>query len=125
MQLGSVKHRRIAHSATQVGSYLFVIGGHNSSDYCSEVLLFNLGASTPFISRIVFDLCFIVSLQYEQRPVLGKAPSGRGYHATILADSRIFLFGGSNGNTTHDDVYILDLAAGAYLPQVTSFNVEH
>jgi len=107
VQLGATKHRRIAHSATQVGSYLFVIGGHNSAEYCSEVLLFDL-----------------VSLQYEPRSILGKAPSGRGYHATILADSRIFLFGGSNGSNTYDDVYILDLAAGAYLPQVTSFNVE-
>jgi hypothetical protein len=79
--------------------------------------------STRFPYRLL-NLPSVVSLQYEQRPVLGKGPSGRGYHATILADSRIFLFGGSNGSNTYDDVYILDLAAGAYLPQVTSFNVE-
>jgi hypothetical protein len=48
----------------------------------------------------------------------------RGYHATILADSRLFVFGGYNGQTAFDDVYILDLAAGAYLPQVTSFTMD-
>ena len=51
VQLGQTIHRRIAHSATQVGSYLFVIGGHNSTDYCSEVLLFNLGS---FIVRFLY-----------------------------------------------------------------------
>lgn len=66
---------------------------------------------------------WIVSLQYETRTTYGKCPSGRGYHATILADSRLFLFGGYDGSASHEDVWILDLAAGAYLPQVTSFNI--
>lgn len=34
---------RLAHSATQVGSYVFVIGGHDGSRYSNEVLLLNLG----------------------------------------------------------------------------------
>jgi hypothetical protein len=83
------------------------MGGHNASEYVSDLLLYNL-----------------VSLQYETRPVLGKPPSTRGYHATILADSRLFVFGGFNGHIAFDDVYILDLAAGAYLPQVTSFTMD-
>jgi len=103
----SPTHRRLAHSATQVGSYIFIVGGHNSSEYGSDLLLFNL-----------------VSLQYEPRTILGKPPSARGYHATILADSRVFLFGGYNGQSAFDDVHVLDLAAGAYLPQVTSFSIE-
>jgi len=65
-----------------------------------------------------------VSLQYEPRLVLGRPPSPRGYHATVLADSRLFVFGGFNGQTAFDDVHILELAAGAYLPQVTSFTME-
>ncbi|PPQ68434.1 hypothetical protein CVT25_007827 [Psilocybe cyanescens] len=100
-------HKRLAHTSTQVGSYIFIMGGHNASDYVSELLMYNL-----------------VSLQYEPRVVLGKPPSIRGYHATILADSRLFVFGGFNGSTSFDDVHILDLAAGAYLPQVTSFTME-
>ena len=34
---------RLAHSATQVGSYIFFIGGHDSSHYVNDVLLLNLG----------------------------------------------------------------------------------
>lgn len=68
--------------------------------------------------------CFLVNLQYEKRIVYGKAPNPRGYHATILADSRLFLFGGYDGITSYDDVHILDLAANAYLPQVTSFAID-
>ncbi|KAF8968725.1 hypothetical protein BDZ97DRAFT_1902785 [Flammula alnicola] len=100
-------YKRLAHTATQVGSYIFIMGGHNASEYVSELLMYNL-----------------VSLQYEPRLVLGKPPSIRGYHATILADSRLFVFGGFNGHAAFDDVYILDLAAGAYLPQVTSFTMD-
>ena len=36
-------HKLLAHTSTQVGSYLYVIGGHNGEKYTSEVLLFNLG----------------------------------------------------------------------------------
>ncbi|KAF9480612.1 galactose oxidase [Pholiota conissans] len=100
-------YKRLAHTATQVGSFIFIMGGHNATEYVSELLTYNL-----------------VSLQYEPRLVIGKPPSMRGYHATILADSRLFVFGGFNGQTAFDDVYILDLAAGAYLPQVTSFTMD-
>lgn len=54
----------------------------------------------------------------------GKPPTPRGYHVALLADSRLFVFGGFNGHVVYDDVYILDLAAAAYLPQVTSFTIE-
>lgn len=100
-------HRRLSHSAAQVGSYLFISGGHDGSEYTPELLLFNL-----------------VSLQYEPRSRLGRAPTPRGYHASLLADSRLFIFGGFNGHDVFDDVHILDLAAAAYLPQVTSFSID-
>jgi len=100
-------HRRLSHSSAQVGSYLFISGGHDGSEYTPELLLFNL-----------------VSLQYEPRPTLGRAPTPRGYHASLLADSRLFVFGGFNGHDVFDDVYVLDLAAAAYLPQVTSFSID-
>ncbi|KAF8496165.1 hypothetical protein F5888DRAFT_1794727 [Russula emetica] len=100
-------HRRLSHSSAQVGSYLFISGGHDGSEYSLELLLFNL-----------------VSLQYEPRSTHGKPPLPRGYHASILADSRLFVFGGFNGHEVFDDVHILDLAAAAYLPQVTSFSID-
>ncbi|KDQ54582.1 hypothetical protein JAAARDRAFT_38267 [Jaapia argillacea MUCL 33604] len=101
-----VSYRRLSHSTTQVGSYLFIGGGHDGNKYTSELLLFNL-----------------VTLQYETRPALGRAPSPRGYHVSLLADGRVFTFGGFNGHDVYDDVYILDLAGAAYLPQVTSFKI--
>ncbi|KAI0255637.1 hypothetical protein BJV78DRAFT_690122 [Lactifluus subvellereus] len=100
-------HRRLSHSSAQVGSYLFISGGHDGSEYTPELLLFNL-----------------VSLQYEPRPTLGRPPTPRGYHASLLADSRLFIFGGFNGHDVFDDVHMLDLAAAAYLPQVTSFSID-
>lgn len=36
-------YRRLSHTSTQVGSYLFIMGGHDGSQYTSELLLFNLG----------------------------------------------------------------------------------
>ncbi|KAH9989555.1 hypothetical protein BJV77DRAFT_1069409 [Russula vinacea] len=100
-------YRRLSHSSAQVGSYLFISGGHDGSEYSPELLLFNL-----------------VSLQYEPRPTLGRPPAPRGYHASLLADSRLFVFGGFNGHDVFDDVHMLDLAAAAYLPQVTSFSID-
>lgn len=99
--------KRLSHSATIVGSYVFIFGGHNGEEYTSDVLLLNL-----------------VSLQFEPRTIYGKPFSIRGNHATVLADSRIFLIGGFNGQTALDDVHILDLASYAYLPQVTSFSID-
>ena len=41
-------HKRLSHTATQVGSYLFIYGGHDGTAYMTDLLLFNLGA---FIHR--------------------------------------------------------------------------
>jgi hypothetical protein len=65
-----------------------------------------------------------VSLQFEPRPTLGRRPSPRGYHAALLADSRLLTIGGFNGHDVFDDVHALELAAAAYLPQVTSFKLD-
>ncbi|KAG8908914.1 hypothetical protein FRB99_000017 [Tulasnella sp. 403] len=99
-------YRRLSHSSTQVGSYLFVMGGHDGNKYSHELLLFNL-----------------VTLQFEPRQTQGRPPSSRGYHVTTLADSRLWVFGGFDGHIVFDDVWVLDLAAAAYLPQVTSFGI--
>lgn len=69
-------------------------------------------------------LSVAVSLTYEHRTIAGRAPSARGYHTSLLADSRLFVFGGFNGSEVYDDVHMLELAGAAYLPQVTSFKIE-
>lgn len=98
-----VKHNRLSHTATQVGSYLFVIGGHNGQTYAQDVLLFNL-----------------TTLAWESKVPKGVPPPGRGYHVAVLHDARIFISGGYNGVSVFDDLWSLDLGAGAYLPQVVS-----
>lgn len=43
-------YRRLGHTATQIGSYLFIMGGHDGTTYTKDLLLFNLGEqpSTQF-----------------------------------------------------------------------------
>ena len=71
---------RLSHTATVVGSYLFVIGGHDGVEYSADVLLLNL-----------------VTMQWDRRKTYGMPPSGRGYHGTVLHDSRLFVVGGFDG----------------------------
>ncbi|KAI9627050.1 hypothetical protein H4Q26_017578 [Puccinia striiformis f. sp. tritici PST-130] len=97
---------RLAHTSTQVGSYLFVIGGHDGEDYTSEVKLFNL-----------------VTLQWEPRTVKGQLPPRIGYHTATLHDSRLIIIGGFDGRHVYDQVWCLELASSAYLPQVTNFTI--
>lgn len=99
-------HNRLGHTSTQVGSYLFVFGGHDSKGYSNEILTLNL-----------------VNLQWEPRRVCGQRPAGRGYHQAWLKDSRLFVHGGFDGKDVFDDLYLLDLAACSYLPQITQFSV--
>ncbi|KAK4047705.1 hypothetical protein OIV83_005213 [Microbotryomycetes sp. JL201] len=97
---------RLSHSTTTVGSNLLVFGGHDGVTFSNQVLMFNL-----------------VTLQWEHLRTAGIAPSPRGYHATVMHDSRILIFGGFNGQQVFDEVWTLELAGSAYLPQVTNFTV--
>jgi Rab9 effector protein with kelch motifs len=54
-------HRRLSHSSSQVGSYLFISGGHDGSEYTPELLLFNLGECTCRI-RFATTSRFTVSI---------------------------------------------------------------
>ena len=36
-------YKRLSHTATQVGSYLFIQGGHNGAEYINDIRFFNLG----------------------------------------------------------------------------------
>lgn len=102
-----VTFRRLSHTATIVGSYLFVIGGHDGNDYCNDLLLLNL-----------------VTMTWDKRKVYGQPPSGRGYHGTVLHDSRVLMIGGFDGNQVFGDVTILELAVHAYYSQISHFTIE-
>lgn len=69
-------------------------------------------------------MSFTVTLKFESKAIAGRTPVSRGYHASLLWDSRIFIFGGFDGQTVYDDVWILDLAASSYLAQVTVFRID-
>jgi hypothetical protein len=90
-----------------VGSYLFVIGGHDGNEYSNDVLLLNL-----------------VTMTWDKRRVYGKAPSGRGYHGAVLYDSRLIVIGGFDGSEVFGDVMVLELAVHAYYSQISHFTIE-
>ncbi|KAK4202206.1 hypothetical protein QBC40DRAFT_276734 [Triangularia verruculosa] len=102
-----VTYRRLSHTATIVGSYLFVIGGHDGNEYSNEVLLLNL-----------------VTMSWDRRKVYGLPPSGRGYHGTVLHDSRLLMIGGFDGSEVFGDVWVLELAVHAYYSQISHFTIE-
>ncbi|KAK7713482.1 hypothetical protein SLS64_004732 [Diaporthe eres] len=99
--------RRLSHTATIVGSYLFVIGGHDGNEYSNDVLLLNL-----------------VQMTWDKRRVYGLPPSGRGYHGTVLHDSRLLTIGGFDGGEVFGDVWILEMAVHAYYSQISHFQIE-
>ncbi|KAH9958732.1 galactose oxidase [Russula dissimulans] len=126
------------HTANLVQNVMIVVGGSDGRECFQDIWCLNLDTavwtqikpdtvhrrlshSSTQVELLLFNL---VSLQYEPRPTLGRAPTPRGYHASLLSDSRLFVFGGFNGHDVFDDVHMLDLAAAAYLPQVTSFSIE-
>lgn len=98
---------RLSHTATLVGSYLFIIGGHDGTSYSSDVLLLNL-----------------VTMTWDKRKIYGAPPPPRGYHGAVLYDSRLFVVGGFDGEQVFGEVYILELAVHAYFSQISHFTIE-
>lgn len=98
---------RLSHTATLVGSYLFIIGGHDGISYSSDVLLLNL-----------------VTMTWDKRKIYGAPPPPRGYHGAVLYDSRLFVIGGFDGGKVFGEVYILELAVHAYFSQISHFSIE-
>lgn len=122
---------RLSHTSTTVGSYLFIVGGHDGVAFSSDVLLFNLGATFLLLLPFPFSpspahlagAAHTVTLTFEPRPLYGLPPSPRGYHTTVLVDSRILVLGGFNGSSVFDEVWTLDLGGSAFLPQITNFGI--
>lgn len=102
-----ITFRRLSHTANIVGSYLFVVGGHDGTEYSNDVLLLNL-----------------VTMTWDKRKVYGLPPSGRGYHGTVLHDSRLLVIGGFDGSEVFSDVWMLELAVHAYYSQISHFTIE-
>ena len=96
---------RLAHSASLVGSYLFVFGGHDGIKY--------QGGTQEALALLNLE-----TLEWEFKEVLGKAPVGRGYHTATLYDSRLYVWGGYDGRSVFGDLAVLELGPLGYLPSV-------
>lgn len=122
--------RLLAHTATKIGSFLFVFGGHNSNKYTDDVRMLNLRKlNATIVPRITpsqpgFLLDPPETLRYEAKPVAGRIPEKRGYHGAIYFDHRLFIIGGFNSKDAFCDVRVLDLAAQSYLIHVIDFKVD-
>lgn len=55
------------------------------------------------------------NMEWVKVTATGSAPSPRGYHTAVLADSRLFIFGGYDNEHCFDEMFILDLSTLAYL----------
>ncbi|CAG8666797.1 19843_t:CDS:2 [Dentiscutata erythropus] len=121
------------HTSNLVGNKLVVYGGSDGHECFDDVFMLDLGkwkrekqldqSQYSKFSPTAFAYRDTITMQWEVRKVYGTPPSGRGYHTTVLYDSRLFVFGGYDGHSVFDDVYVLDLSACAYLPQITNFQL--
>jgi len=63
-------------------------------------------------------------MTWDKRKTYGAPPPPRGYHGTVLYDSRLFVIGGFDGEKVFGEVYILELAVHAYFSQISHFSIE-
>ncbi len=110
---------RSGHTATLVGSFIFVFGGRdNQRHYLSDLHVLDIGRL--FCAQLCVDakkplifFSFEESMIWSMPNALGEGPTGRAWHSATLVGSKIIYFGGigynSNGQTQiFDDVFVLD-----------------
>jgi Rab9 effector protein with kelch motifs len=83
-------------------TYPFISGAHDGAVYTPEL---------PTSSTVGS----LFSLPHHPSSLM-RGPSVRHYYASLLADSRLFLFGGFNGYDVFDDVHVPDFAASYNSP---------
>jgi len=86
------------HSSSMIGSSYtaLIFGGHTSETYTNELKMLNIDPRVE-VSEVVV------------KPSSGIAPCARGYHSSLYYDSRLFVFGGYDGDKSFNDTNILDL----------------
>ncbi|KAL6066868.1 hypothetical protein QOT17_009230 [Balamuthia mandrillaris] len=86
---------RFGHSATKIGSWLFVFGGCTGQTYINELSLLNLETM----------------LWYKTQPT-GMLPPALAFHSASLVGAKLFLFGGYTGeeHIRGEEVHVLELA---------------
>lgn len=90
---GSVFSSRHRHSAAVVGSNIYVYGGLNNNDtILSSLHVFNTG-----------------NLQWKEVLGDGERPCARHSHSMLAYGSKVFVFGGYNGERALGDLYSFDV----------------
>ncbi|EAW07358.1 Kelch motif domain protein [Aspergillus clavatus NRRL 1] len=93
---GDIPGVRMGHTATLYqGDKLIVFGGENEHrEYLSDIVILHIPTST-----------------WTQPEIRGQIPRGRGRHAAVIYDEKLFVIGGVTGenNVILDDLSYLDL----------------
>ncbi|WIA13363.1 hypothetical protein OEZ85_006944 [Tetradesmus obliquus] len=86
---------RAGHSATVVGSKVYVFGGRKGSKFYNDLLVFDTATS-----------------QWSLGPRCPCKP--RANHTATLIGSKIWIIGGMNDNDVYSDVFYLDLVSSSW-----------
>lgn len=89
---------RAGHTINRLGRLAVIFGGLNSDEWVNDLDFLNLG-----------------TFGWEKVHTWGQEPSPRGLHTSILVDSRLFVYGGTDGSAVFNELYILDLGCYAHL----------
>ncbi|ORX94444.1 galactose oxidase [Basidiobolus meristosporus CBS 931.73] len=92
---GDIPGPRRAHTACHYGKYLYLFGGGDGLRALNDV--FRL------------DITDLSKLTWESVEVNGKPPIPRGYHTSTLVESKLLVYGGSDGHECFSEAHVLDL----------------
>jgi len=96
--LGKGPQARAYHTATRVGTNLFVFGGSTNA--------LKKGGDPVLLGDMpVFDL---VRMAWETRDIRGRQPRARTMHTAALYAGKLFIVGGFDGQKSLGDVHVLD-----------------
>lgn len=91
MTSGEVAKFRDFHSASAIGSYMYVFGGRgdlngpygsHNEEYCSDIIYFD-----------------VESNRWHKPVTTGDIPKGRRSHSSFIVNGMLYIFGGYNGLT--------------------------
>ena len=81
--------KRYFHTATLVGSHLYIFGGKDFQLRVNDLYDYNMDDGTCVLMRTG-----------------GSSPSARGAHTAVFYDGSIYIYGGSNGKAAvYNDLY--------------------
>lgn len=89
---GNIPDPRDSHACTKLGSSMYIFGGSNGKSPLNDMFSFNLSLRN-----------------WSKIPATGEIPSCREGHSSIgLEDRYILVFGGWNGKTIFNNLFLFD-----------------